>query len=142
MEKWFIYAIIAAIFIAIRDIMSKEQIINKYSYTEYIIIANILIFIGTIIYIIFTKKNIKDIKIPSLKGIGFIIVRLVIVYLIIEPCIFYSIKFCKNPGYANSVINLNTLFVLIILFIFYKEKLDKKKMMGVSLLMGGAYLMN
>ena len=47
MEKWMIYALIAAIFISIRDIFSKD-LINRYEYIEYIIYANILIFIATI----------------------------------------------------------------------------------------------
>ena len=48
MEKWIPYAIMAAVFIAVRDFISLD-IIKKYNYVDYIIIANILIFIGTII---------------------------------------------------------------------------------------------
>ena len=59
--------------------------------------------------------------------------------MIIEPAIFYSIKHCENPGYAKSIINLNTLFVFILAVIFLKQKIDKKKILGILLIFGGAY---
>ena len=49
------YAFIAAIFIALRDFISKD-IFKKYSYVDYIIMANTIAFIGTIIYVIVSKK--------------------------------------------------------------------------------------
>ena len=51
MKKWLPYAIMAAIFIAVRDLISRD-IIYKYDYSDYIIIANMIIFIGTIIFIL------------------------------------------------------------------------------------------
>ena len=56
MEIWMKYALVAAIFIAVRDIFSSK-IARKYNYIDYIIHANILVFIGTIIYVVFTKKK-------------------------------------------------------------------------------------
>ena len=76
--------------------------------------ANFIIFIGTIIYIVVTKKDITKIQKPNVKEFIVILIRLLIVYLIVEPCIFNSLKYCDNPGYAKSVINLNTLFLLIL----------------------------
>ena len=110
MEKWIPFAVLAAIFIAIKDFISKD-IINKYNYKDYIILANFIIFIGTIIYIVVTKKDITKIQKPNAKELIVILIRLLIVYLIVEPCIFNSLKYCDNPGYAKSVINLNTLFL-------------------------------
>lgn len=138
MEKWLPFAVLAAIFIAIRDFISKD-IVNKYNYKDYIILANFIIFIGTIIYIVVTKKDITTIKKPNTKEFFVILIRLLIVYLIVEPCIFNSLKYCDNPGYAKSVINLNTLFLLILALVFYKTELNKKKIFGVLLLVGGTY---
>jgi drug/metabolite transporter (DMT)-like permease len=59
--------------------------------------------------------------------------------MIIEPSIFYSIKYCENPGYAKSIINLNTLFVFILAFFFLKAKVDKKKIFGILLIISGSY---
>ncbi len=138
MEKWLPFAVLAAIFIAVRDFISKD-IITKYNYKDYIILANFIIFIGTIIYIVVTKKDITKIQKPNAKELIVILIRLLIVYLIVEPCIFNSLKYCDNPGYAKSVINLNTLFLLILALVFYKTEINKKKILGVLLLVGGTY---
>ena len=138
MEKWLPYAVMAAIFIAVRDFISKD-IIYKYSYVDYIIIANFIIFIGTIVFIIVTNKDITKIKSPDLKELMTILLRLFIVYMIVDPCIFNSLKYCDNPGYAKSIINLNTLFLLILAFIFYNIKIDYQKTFGVILLLIGTY---
>ena len=89
MKEWVMYGLIAALFISIRDIFSKD-LINRYDYIDYIIYANIILFIGTILYIYFTNYEFK--KLPNKKDLLIIIVRIFIVYLIIEPSIFYSIK--------------------------------------------------
>lgn len=138
MEKWLPFALIAAVFIAVRDFISQD-IVNKYNYTEYVILANFLIFIGTIIYIVVNKKDISKIKKPNIKEFIVILIRLLIVYLIVEPCIFNSLKYCDNPSYAKSIINLNTLFLLILALVFYKVDFNKKKILGVMLLVGGTY---
>ena len=64
-----------------------------------------------------------------------------VVYLIIEPCIFNSMKFCKNPGYAKSIINLNTLFVFVLAVFFLKAEFDKQKILGIILITSGAYFL-
>ena len=63
-----------------------------------------------------------------------------IVYFIIDPSIYNSIKNCDNPGYAKSIISLNTLFVFLMTAYFYKSKLDSKKGCGILLMLGGSYL--
>ena len=130
-----IYGIIAAIFIAIRDIFSND-LINRYEYIDYIIWANIIIFIATLFYIYLYDIQLE---VPERKDIFIILLRLAIVYMIIEPSIFYSIKYCDNPGYAKSIINLNTLFVFILAVVFLNQKIDKKKLLGILLIFGGAY---
>jgi uncharacterized membrane protein len=135
MKKWMMYGLLAAIFIAIRDIFSKD-LINRYHYIDYIILANIIVFISTVIYLMVTKRTVK---IPNNNDFIIILLRLLVVYMIIEPSIFYSIKYCENPGYAKSIINLNTLFVFILAFFFLKAKVDKKKIFGILLIISGSY---
>lgn len=138
MEKWIPYALIAAIFIAIRDFISKD-IFQRYNYSDYVIIANIIIVIGTIIYIIYSKKDITKIRPPKFTELLTIILRIFIIYVIIDPCIFNSLKLCDNPGYAKSVINLNTLFLLVLALMFYKTEFNIKKTMGVIIILLGTY---
>ena len=130
-----IYGMIAAIFIAIRDIFSND-LINRYEYVDYIVWANIIIFIATLFYIYLYDIQLE---VPERKDLFIILLRLFIVYMIIEPSIFYSIKYCDNPGYAKSIINLNTLFVFILAIFFLKAKIDKKKILGILLIFTGSY---
>ena len=130
------YALVAAIFIAVRDIFSSK-IARKYNYIDYIIHANILVFIGTIIYVVFTKKKIKIID--NYSDLLTIIFRLFIVYLIVEPCIFNSFKNTTNPSKASTVISLNLFILFIITIIFLKKKINFKQFLGILLILGGFF---
>ena len=137
METWLFYALLAAVFISIRDVISLD-FIKRYDYIQYMVIANIIIFIGTMIYIFATDFKIQK---PKLNDFVIILIRLSIVYFIIDPSIYNSIKNCDNPGYAKSVISLNTLFVFFIVAYMYKSKIDAKKIAGIILMLGGSYFL-
>ncbi len=138
MEKWIPYAIVAAIFIAVRDLISKD-ILNMYTYSDYVIVSNIIIFIGTIVYLLYSKKDITKIRPPKFKELMTISVRLLLIYIIIDPCIFNSLKLCNNPGYAKSIINLNTIILIALAFIFYKSEINMKKIIGIMIVLFGTY---
>jgi len=137
METWLFYALMAAIFISIRDIVSLD-FIKRYDYIQYMVIANIIIFIGTMIYVFTTGFKLQK---PKLNDFVIILVRLLIVYFIIDPSIYNSIKNCDNPGYAKSIISLNTLIVFIVAAFIYKSKIDAKKIGGVILMLTGSYFL-
>ena len=105
------YALLSAFFIAVRDIFSSK-IARKYNYIDYIIHANIFVFIITMVYVLFTKRKIK--VIDNYNDILLIILRLFIVYLIVEPCIFNSFKNSDNPSKSVSVISLNIVILLVL----------------------------
>ena len=137
MEVWLMYALMAAIFISIRDIISLD-FIKRYDYIQYMVIANILIFIGTMLYIFATDFKIQK---PKLNDFIVILVRILIVYLIIDPSIYNSIKNCENPGYAKSIISLNTLFVFFVATIIYKSKVDTRRIAGIIMMLAGSYFL-
>ena len=58
MERWMMYGLVAAIFIALRDVFSKD-LINRYDYTDYIIVASALLFLGSLIYLFVSKEKLK-----------------------------------------------------------------------------------
>ena len=136
MKTWFMYALIAAIFIGVKDIMTKD-LAKRYNYIEYILIANIMVFILTLIYIFTMKPTLKK---PDIKDGFYILIRLCIIFLIIEPCMFLAIKSCDNPGYAKSIINLNTLVAFILGLFILKTELNYKSMIGIGLVVGGTFL--
>ena len=131
------YALMAAVFISIRDIISLD-FIKRYDYIQYMVIANILIFIGTMFYVITTDFKIQK---PNLNDFIIILLRLLIVYFIIDPSIYNSIKNCDNPGYAKSIISLNTLFVFFIATFISRTKIDNKKIAGIILMLAGSYFL-
>lgn len=131
------HALMAAIFISIRDIISLD-FIKRYDYIQYMVIANIIIFIGTMLYVFATDFKIQK---PKLNDFIVILIRLLIVYLIIDPSIYNSIKNCENPGYAKSIISLNTLFVFFVATIIYKSKVDTKKIAGIIMMLAGSYFL-
>lgn len=130
------YALVAAVFIAIRDVFSSK-IARKYNYIDYIVHANIFVFLGTMAYVIFTKKKIKIID--NYSDLFTIVLRLFIVYLIVEPCIYNSFKNTNNPSKASTVINLNILILFIITIIFFNKKLEFKQFIGIILIFGGFF---
>ena len=132
------YALVAAFFIAVRDIFSSK-IARKYNYIDYIIHANIFVFIVTMIYVLLTKRKIK--LIDDYNDMFLIVLRLFIVFIIIEPCIFNSFKNSDNPSKSVSVINLNILILLILTILFMKEKISAKQVVGVLTIFGGLYLL-
>ena len=136
MQQWFLYALIAAVFIGVKDMMTKN-LTKKFSYIEYIIIANIFIFIITMIYIFTMKPKLKR---PNVKDGLFIFLRILIVLLIIEPCIFMALKHCDNPGYAKSIINLNTLVAFVLGLFILRNDFEVKNVIGIGLIVGGTLL--
>ena len=137
MEVWLMYALMAAIFISIRDIISLD-FIKRYDYIQYMVIANIIIFIGTMLYVFATDFKIQK---PKLNDFIVILMRILIVYLIIDPSIYNSIKNCENPGYAKSIISLNTLFVFFVATIIYKSKVDTRRIAGIIMMLAGSYFL-
>ena len=136
MELWMKYALVAAVFIAIRDVFSSK-IARKYNYIDYIVHANILVFLGTMAYVIFTKKKIKIID--NYSDLFTIVLRLFIVYLIVEPCIYNSFKNTNNPSKASTVINLNMFILFLITILFFNKKLEFKQFLGILLILGGFF---
>ena len=135
MQVWVTYALLAAVFISIRDIISLD-FIKRYDYIQYMVLANIIIFIGTMIYVHATDFKIKK---PNMNDLFIILVRLAIVYFIIDPSVYNSIKNCDNPGYAKSIISLNTLFIFFLATIVYKSEINSSKIAGVILMLAGSY---
>ena len=137
MELWMKYALVAAFFIAVRDMFSSK-IARKYNYIDYIIHANIFVFIVTMVYVLFTKRKIK--VIDDYNDIFIILFKLFIIYIIIEPCIFNSFKNSDNPSKSVSIISLNILILLVLTVFFLKKKISVKHAAGIIVIFGGLYL--
>ena len=138
MELWMKYALVAAFFIAVRDLFSSK-IARKYNYIDYIIHANVFVFIATMFYVLFTKKKIK--VITDYNDLFIILLKLLIIYIIIEPCIFNAFKNSGNPSKPVSIISLNILILLLLTILFMNEKINKKHILGIIVVCGGIFLL-
>ena len=136
MDLWMKYALVAAVFIAVRDVFSSK-IARKYNYIDYIIHANIFVFIITMVYVLFTKRKIKIIT--DYNDLFIILLKLSIIYIIIEPCIFNAFKNSDNPSKSVSIINLNILILLFITVIFFKQKISFKQFLGIIIIFVGLF---
>jgi len=130
------YALVAAVFIAVRDVFASK-IARKYNYIDYVIHANIFVFIITMLYVVFTKRKIKIID--DYNDLFLIFLRLFIVFIIVEPCIFNSFKNSDNPSKSVSIINLNILILLIFSVLFLKQKISFKQFLGVIIIFIGLF---
>jgi len=135
MESWVYYAILAAVFIAIRDVFGK-RISQRYSFIQYLGYASIIVAVFTWIYIFVADVKMKPL---NMEYLGLILIRLLIVYMIIEPSLYFCINNCKNLGEASAIINMNVLFAFIISCYLYKTPIDIKKILGILLVIGGSY---
>ena len=135
METWVYYAILAAVFIAIRDVFGKK-ISQRYSFVQYLGYASIIVCVSVWIYIFTMNVKMKPL---NSEYLGLILIRLLIVYIIIEPSLYFCVNNCKNLGEASAIINMNVLFAFFISCYLYKTPIDITKLFGVFLVVGVSY---
>ena len=136
METWVKYALVAAVFLSIKNIISKN-LSGKYKYKDYLIYAISFSFIGIWSYVFITGYTPKKIENSDILMILF---RVAIVYAIIDPSIYNAYKNCTNPGEASSVISMEIALTFIISVIFLKAKCDFKSIGGIALILAGAFM--
>tara|TARA_Y100000992_G_C21131239_1_gene426687 strand:+ start:29 stop:451 length:423 start_codon:yes stop_codon:yes gene_type:complete len=133
MDVWIKYALIAAVFIAVRDFLLKN-ISNKYSYTDYLIYAITISFILIWGYVLTTGYKPKEIK---KNDIFIILIRILVVYLIVDPSIFNALKNSSNVGEVSALLNINIVIAFIISIILLKHKVDYKSILGIIFIIVG-----
>ena len=141
MEQWIIYAIVAAVLIAGRDIFTKK-FSTKYSPVEHLLYYYILSGFFIILLALY-KTKVKGEKVRFIDGedLWKYAVVAFIGAIIISPCQILSIKHCDNPGKARSVVNLNGVIVFFAsLFLLKNVKFKMKTFIGILLTVVGVYL--
>ena len=142
MESWFIYAIIAAILIACRDIFSKN-LLKKYSSTEHLLHYYFFTGIFILLFAIYQNYyNNEKVRIINNNDIFIYIALAFVSSLIISPCQTLSLKNCSSPEKSKAVVNMNSVFIFIFgLFIYKKADIDIKNIVGIILTIVGIYLL-
>ena len=141
MQDWILYALIAAILIAGRDIFTKK-FSKKYSPIEHLLYYYILCGFFIILLALY-KSNIQGEKIRFIdfEDIWIYIIIAALSAIVISPCQILSLKNCDNPGKSKAIVNLNSVFVFIIsLFLLKNVKFEKKTFIGILFAGIGVYL--
>ena len=138
MELWVKYALLAGIFIAVKDFLMKN-ITNKYTYIDYLIYAITISFILIWSYVLFTQHKPKPI---DKQGLGVILIRILVIYLIIDPSIFKALKNTNRVGEVSALLNVSIIVAFILGIFLLNTKIDKQSLLGVALIIGGVGCMN
>jgi len=138
MDIWVQYALVAAVFLSVKNMISKH-LSDKYKYTDYLIYAITFSFIGIWLYVFATGY--KPGKIES-NDIMIILFRVLIVYAIIDPAIYKAYKSCSNPGKASCIINLDVVMTFILSVMFLRSDIEPRSIIGMILMIGGGFMVS
>jgi len=138
MELWVQYALVAALFLSVKNMINKH-LSNKYSYIDYLIYAITFSFVGVWLYVFATGY--KPGKIEN-NDIVIILFRIIIVYAIIDPAIYKAFKACSNPGKASCIITIEVILTFILSVIFLRSKIESRSIMGMILMLTGGYVIS
>ena len=142
MEQWVIYAFVAAILIAGRDIFTKK-FTNKYSAVEHLLYYYILCGFFIILLALYKSRvNGEKIKFIDTEDIWKYAIVAAVSAIIISPCQYLSLQKCDNPGKSKAIVNLNSIIAFFVAIYFIKgSKLDYRNVLGVILAAIGVYLL-
>ena len=139
MNDWVKYALIAAVFISIKNLITKN-ISSKYKYIDYLVYAISFSFICIWTYVISTGHTVAKVENTDILVI---LVRVFIVYVIIDPSIYKAIQTCgPNVGKPMCIINTEVILTFILSVIFLKAKIDSKVVVGIILMITGGYVVS
>jgi len=136
MDIWVQYALVAAVFLSIKNMISKH-LSGKYKYIDYLLYAISLSFVGVWGYVLMSGHTPARIEGNDLLVI---ILRTLIVYSIIDPSIYKAFQTSSNPASPSCVISVEVVITFILSVIFLKSRIEPKSIMGMGLMIGGGYL--
>ena len=141
MELWIIYAFIAAILIAARDIFTKK-FSTKYSAIEHLLYYYILCGFFIILLALYkTQIQGEKIRFIDTEDIWKFAAIAAMSAIVISPCQILSLKYCDNPGKSKAIVNLNGIIVFLMsLYLLKDVKFEMKSLLGILLAAMGVYL--
>ena len=97
-----------------------------------------LYIVSAIIGLVYLLIKKKEITLFTKPDIGIVLIGGL--FILSTFFCFYSLRYSPNPSYANSIVNLNAIVVLLVTIILFKQKLNKMAMLGVLLTTIGVIL--
>ena len=136
MDIWVQYALVAAVFLSIKNMISKH-LSGKYEYIDYLLYSVSFSFVAIWSYVIISGH--KPAKVEG-DDILVIILRTLIVYSIIDPSIYKAFQTSSNPANPSCVISVEVVITFILSVVFLKSDIEPKSIIGMILMLGGGYL--
>ena len=138
MDHWIKFGLVAAIIVAISDLLRK-YLVGKMDPALTVLIP--LSIAGPLAIIILLtngyKNDIKKIENKDLCLLGIIGLMVPVGHYIITK----TIQGIHNPGYAKTIVSLNVLISSVLSLYFFKDaKLNEYTGCGILLVLGGTYL--
>jgi uncharacterized membrane protein len=139
MEDWIKYALIATVFISIKNMITKK-ISAKYKYIDYLVYAISFSFMCIWTYVIGTGHTVAKVDNTDILVILF---RVFIVYVLIDPSIYKALQTCgNNAGKPMSIISMEVILTFILSVIFLKAEIESKVVVGIILMITGGYIVS
>ena len=95
----------------------------------------IIIALLAITYLFINKKKPLIISKPNTLLIVIPFIVIMTTFLCLK-----SFKMAPNPGYANSIININAILVILFTMIYYKQRLNRYSVLGSVFVLVGIIL--
>ena len=136
-SSWMIYAVLSAVFAALTSILAKVGISGVESNLGTAIRTGVVLVMAWVI--VFAKGKHKQLKTLDKKELGFISLSGVATgasWL----CYYYAIQ----NGIVSVVVPIDKMSIIVAVafsYIFFKEKLTKKAMLGLGLMLAGTLAM-
>ncbi len=123
------------------SIILQKMTLNKIKQSTLLIVIGCLIGIATVIYGIYNKDSmILDLKQNGDKELLYIIILFSLTMLIPGALYFYLLS-KHTPGKIAALTSITPLFVLILSYYFFKEKITMFNLIGVILIICGVALL-
>ena len=139
---WIFFGILAAFFFALEDICVKTLIDDGLSVYE--VIAFSFVFAGILSTgYLFYLSNCNKLKLPGVfwkKNTKWIIIFTVVAFFLGTVSYFTGLNTTPNPGYTAALASLSILLLYFYSIRNFNSKFDKIALIGVILMIIGAYL--
>lgn len=134
---WIYLAGLCCLITALAVILMKYISLSKCNLKNIVILTFILCGFLSLIYIIFDKNFLKDIKNTITKKDIFLIILFSIIILLNRLLQIYAFKISPQIGYSHLIINMNIIFTLIASYFLFKQKINIKSLIGIIITLIG-----
>ncbi len=133
MIPWYLLALGGAVFLALSEVVGKKVLMHEHA-LEFTMMRSFFIFLSSFVLLPFVRWELIT---PSVFLLVFI------ASLIATAGLLYRMKAVRHleVSYVSPLMNISPLFLLVISFFLLGERLRTAQLLGVFLMMCGAYLL-